>query len=382
LGQLVALGIADGPATFHVRVRVTDAHGNTATSAPMPLLLDNVAPAASIQATGGVTTSGHGVRGFTVIFTLGAADPSPADQAGTFTFQIDWDGNGTWDQTVAGPVGTTVSRSFPDFTGTQALRVCATDRDGAVGPVFSTSLTIDSAGVVAGQLLVGGTSNRDTLALQIGTGGIDVSFGSGSVGTFSPTAGVQIDGFGPNSGFGDQLTVRGTAGNDLIQVGNGSLTVNGLPLAYANVKTVKLQGGAGNDTFQLLPGGGITGSLDGQGGRDTLNYSLLGTPVQVTLTAVASTGSTGTAPGIGTTFRNVESVTGGSGSDTLVGPNTVTLFNVTGVNGGNLTSAATLLRTPVCHTSARIALPPICFGHIGMSAHAQMPGARRSDTPV
>src|SRR5262249_54592338 len=99
--------------------------------------------------------------------------------------------------------------------------------------------------------------------------------------------------------------------------------------------------GAGNDTFQVLPGGIVSGSVDGQGGSDTLDYSLFGTAVQVTLSTVAAAGSSGTAPGTGAGFSNVESVAGRSGSDPLVGPAADSLFNVTGSNSGNLTSAPT-----------------------------------------
>jgi hypothetical protein len=327
--------------SYAIGVTVTDDDADSA-SASTTATVNNLAPTASgIAATGGITVDDHGVRGFPVTFTLTASDPSPADQAADFTFNIDWDGNGSWDQTVTGPSGTTVNRTFSDFTGLVSIKVLAIDRDAAPGPVFSTSIQIDPAGVVAGTLLVGGTSSTDTIGLLFGITGITVSFGRPAVpvGTFSPSAGVQIDGF--DGGSGDQLTVTGPDSDDFIQVGSGYLTINGRVITIANTKTVKLQGGAGNDTFQFLPGGNISSSLDGQGGSDKLDYALWSTPVQVSLTTVAGTGSAGAAPGIGTTFSNTESVTGGSGTDTLVGPSVDTLFNVTDTNSGNLTSATT-----------------------------------------
>src|SRR5262249_20754836 len=53
------------------------------------------------------------VRGQPRTFTLMAGGPGLP--AGTiFTFLIDWDGDGTPDQTVIGPSGTTVTHAFPN----------------------------------------------------------------------------------------------------------------------------------------------------------------------------------------------------------------------------------------------------------------------------
>ncbi|MEQ8667930.1 MAG: choice-of-anchor U domain-containing protein [Pirellulales bacterium] len=98
--------------------------------------VNNAAPTASITGTTAI------YRGETVTFTLNASDASPVDQAGLFTFEIDWDGNGTVDQTVAGvPSGTTVMHTFPGLS-TNNIQVRATDKDASTGGYAQTPITV------------------------------------------------------------------------------------------------------------------------------------------------------------------------------------------------------------------------------------------------
>ena len=58
---------------------------------------------------GDVVVPPAGVRGQPVSFTLTAAETGmPASTP--FTFRIDWENNGSFDQTVVGPSGTVVSQ--------------------------------------------------------------------------------------------------------------------------------------------------------------------------------------------------------------------------------------------------------------------------------
>jgi Ca2+-binding RTX toxin-like protein len=82
-----------------------------------------------------------------------------------------------------------------------------------------------------------------------------------------------------------------------------------------------LKGGAAADRFVFLSGspqpgftevGSVAGRIDGGGGTNTLDDSALSIPVTVNLT-------TGTADWMAGGIANVQNVTGGSGSDVLVG---------------------------------------------------------------
>ncbi len=89
-----------------------------------------------------------------------------------------------------------------------------------------------------------------------------------------------------------------------------------------------LVGGNVDDAFAIVPGGSLTGSIDGgvaAGTFNELNYSTFTTPVTVNLT-------THTAIGIGGGIANITDVLGGSGNDTLTGD---TGNNLLSGNAGN-----------------------------------------------
>jgi Ca2+-binding RTX toxin-like protein len=75
-----------------------------------------------------------------------------------------------------------------------------------------------------------------------------------------------------------------------------------------------LIGGSNNDTFTLSAGKGVSGTIDGGAGMDTLSYAAYGSaqPVAVDLSA-------GTATNISGGIVHIENVTGGAGNDTLSG---------------------------------------------------------------
>jgi hypothetical protein len=83
-------------------------------------------------------------------------------------------------------------------------------------------------------------------------------------------------------------------------------------------------------------GGSVSGSIDGGTGGNTLEYSAQTGPVTVNLGA-------GTASGIGGTFANIGNFVGSAGSDTVIGPNDATTWDISGanaesVNGSTFTS--------------------------------------------
>ena len=83
-------------------MRVIDKDGGF-TDYLRPVRVHNLAPTAA-----GADGPDGGRIGATLTFALTGADPSPVDQA-ALRFQIDWDNNGTVDQVVVGPPGTTVT---------------------------------------------------------------------------------------------------------------------------------------------------------------------------------------------------------------------------------------------------------------------------------
>src|SRR5205807_62535 len=89
--------------TFNLTLTVSD--GVNSSSSSLTVTVENVAP------TAGATGDASGVSGQERSFTFTASDPSAADQAGAFTYQINWGDNST--QTVSGPAsGVTVTHVF------------------------------------------------------------------------------------------------------------------------------------------------------------------------------------------------------------------------------------------------------------------------------
>ncbi|WP_193789057.1 PKD domain-containing protein, partial [Zavarzinella formosa] len=100
-------------------------------------------PAVVVTLTAGLTGPTVGVPGQPLEFALTAAETNAAANA-VYKFQIDWDGNGTVDQTVTGPSGTVVSHAYV-AAKTYAVKVKAVDAAGATTPVAGgQSVTIQT----------------------------------------------------------------------------------------------------------------------------------------------------------------------------------------------------------------------------------------------
>ncbi len=160
--QLVALGISDGPTTRNVVVRVQDGYGNSVDSPSTLFTVNNVAPGLVI---GGPSTAYVAQE---ITLTLTTSDPAMADQTANFTFNIDWDDDGTYEDSVVGPSGTEVTHTFL-ATGPHDINVTATDNDGGVsGPVTHVvNVSVPEDGDVD---LDGDVDFQDFLALQVGYG--------------------------------------------------------------------------------------------------------------------------------------------------------------------------------------------------------------------
>jgi uncharacterized delta-60 repeat protein len=260
----------DDNGTYIVSLKVTDNDGGTNTTTKTISVTD-VAPTAAVSGPGALQTGQSGT------FVLGASDPSPIDQNANFTFQIDWDGNGTVDQTVVGPIGTNVAHSFAS-PGNFNVKVTAIDKDGVASASPATlavavtnpapppltigaQLVADPLNPGKTELLVtGGTGNDAVILLPGANGSVNVTVAGGTGGTFSPTGRIVVNGGSGNDiiiaiGLTRPVEVYGGDGNDILYAGSASDI---------------LVGGAGDDL--LIGGAAGTGRdmLLGGAGADTL----------------------------------------------------------------------------------------------------------------
>ena len=225
---VVSLTVTDEAATF------TDSETFT---------IANVAPTATLIAPAAT------VPGFPASFTLGATDPSTVDAAAGFTFNIDWDNNGTVDETVTGPSGTVVTHTF-DSTGSNTVSLTATDKDGGTSAPVTASLAVETAAVIddpldpgSDLLAVGGTAGNDIIKLipAGNSGRVRVMVNGVSEGTFGPV---------------DRIAVLGLDGNDSIHLAGSIRT------------SAWLDGGDGNDQLKSAKGNDV---LRGGAGNDHIN---------------------------------------------------------------------------------------------------------------
>lgn len=272
-GQLLALEIDNGPSTRNVKVRVDDGTGNVVESSAATLTINNTRP---LVAVGGV---GQLFRGEAGVFTFRARDASPADQAGQFIYRIDWDGNGTVDQTVPGPSVLILNHQYSG-TGNFTMRVSATDRDGATSPVATkaiavTEFVVRPSAVAPGKfdLAWGGTPGADGVTFyyqgQPGAAQLHV--------LVTMENGQVVNRNTPVNGVTGRIVAFGMDGNDTL---NAQTVVpnrvefyggNGNDVLIGGVQADKLAGQAGDD---ILVGGtqAVDGNdtLAGGAGRDIL----------------------------------------------------------------------------------------------------------------
>ena len=102
----------------------------------------------------------------------------------------------------------------------------------------------------------------------------------------------------------------------------------GTVVGYQFSAISNLAGGSADDRFVFADGAMMYGTIDGNAGTDTLDYSAYTTNVAVNL-------QTGTATGTGG-LRNIEILIGGSGNNTLTGANADNAWQITGANAGSV----------------------------------------------
>src|SRR5262249_11386519 len=142
-------------------------------SATLQVEVINPPPVATLQG----DTSGF--LGQALTFTLKATDATPGDEAAGFTFAIDWDGDGTPDQTVTGPSGTQLTHSFADV-GSYHVGLPALDQRGAAGVSVSLQVQVINPAPVA--TLKGDTSGVRGQALSFTLKATDATPGDQAAG--------------------------------------------------------------------------------------------------------------------------------------------------------------------------------------------------------
>lgn len=114
---------------------------------------------------------------------------------------------------------------------------------------------------------------------------------------------------------------------DTFQVTTFGVQVVGVAeLNFTNFET--LVGGGGNDVLQVTGGATFDGTFDGGAGIDAVDFGLSATTRNVILTGSGATGFSGRETTSGMAFIAVESVKGGSGTDSLTGLNLKSTWNI------------------------------------------------------
>ncbi|MGH7179282.1 MAG: hypothetical protein ACREJC_18035, partial [Tepidisphaeraceae bacterium] len=146
-----------------------------------------------------------------------------------------------------------------------------------------------------------------------------------------------------SGGLGDDILIGGAGTNALdggagtdkvIDAGDVNFTLTNSSLSglgansMVSIEQAGLTGGAGNNTFQM---NGWTGSATSDGGPGT--DTLVGANVLSTwnITGVGAGNVNGTI-----TFTGMENLTGGTAADTLIALNTANTWNITGSNAGSV----------------------------------------------
>jgi ELWxxDGT repeat protein len=251
-------------------------------------------------------------------------------------------GNGGYDTlrfTAASPVTVNLATS----TAAGGVTESFTGIERFVGTAGSDTLTLASVatpstwtvtGIAAGAL-VNDPAGPAPLAVDF-DGFENLASGSGAD-TFTVAAGGylgagQIDSgggtdtlVGPDADTTWSITGANNAGS-LTDIGTGKQRAT-----FANVES--LTGGIGKDAFVFGAGRSVTGAVSGGGGVDTLDFSTYATAVSVNLAAQSSTGIFG---GAANGFSGIETLKGGTASDTLTGPNAATSWAISGSNAGSV----------------------------------------------
>ena len=252
-----------GKHVFNVTLKTAGPQSITATDTAHSSITGTQSKISAGTLTADLTVPTNGVRGQALPFTLLATETSqPANTP--FTFKIDWDGNGTIDQTVTGPSGTVVTHLYATSSpaGGFPVKVTVTDSASNVSAQVTKNVSVGAVGIQVDPqnsantaLVIGGTTGADTIEVRpanvAGTQFTVLINGvTQSGGPFAPTG---------------HILVFGQAGKDTIRLEAGTGALAGAKVAIPAV----LDGGDGNDTIDAS-GSSANNVLVGDAGNDTL----------------------------------------------------------------------------------------------------------------
>jgi hypothetical protein len=270
----------EGPDTFTIKVRGTDEDGATGPAATGSVTITNAPPTVAIDGPTSVSP------GFEASYTFTATDPSITDQAGAFTFTVDW-GDGSDPETVSSLTSTvTLPHTYTEVSATPyTITATATDKDGGVSDEATFDVTISPVTVSDGFLIVGGTAGNDRISIQSTSRGYSVRFNNRVYPAPAFSEGIIV--FGLDGA--DTITVTGAMntpmefhggeGNDYLAGSNGADVLDGgegSDRLLGGAGADQLTGGEGADTLSggngpdELDGGDGNDSLQGDNGNDTL----------------------------------------------------------------------------------------------------------------
>jgi Ca2+-binding RTX toxin-like protein len=162
--------------------------------------------------------------------------------------------------------------------------------------------------------------NMQALTVVGGSGGVQFDFR----GTRAPKP-TRLYG-----GAGSDTLVGPDTGASWALTGSDTGKVNSF-LTFTGVEN--LVGGAGNDNIVLLPAGQVSGSIDGGGGANRLDYSVDGG--QASTVNLATGSATRVGSGAALRVANIGTLVGSSaGTDTVIGADAVNRWLITGANTG------------------------------------------------
>lgn len=265
-----------------ITVIATDsAQGNLATYRTLSIRVDNLPPTAqlTVPATRRAQTP--------LTFQLAASDPGSVDQGGTFRYDIDWNGDGTFDQTVNGPAQMQVTRTYTQ-PGNYTIRVRASDKDGATGPVAAAAAEVLPE-QLAPPVPLGTLATHNRQAPEVGATLSEYSFTPSRTGLF--TARLLYGATGAEAQV--VLTQNGT------EVGRGVAATGGLRLdapvvagqsyllrvSYFDSSGATQQ--AGLELWNLVAQSGATVTVGGTDANDTFDVTISASQFDVRLNGLA-----------------------------------------------------------------------------------------------
>jgi uncharacterized repeat protein (TIGR01451 family) len=195
------------------------------------------------------------------------------------------------------------------------LRVRSDASDAIVIGDVGGSVTINGVNPDTGAY---SAANLTAVEIAGGAGANDIDLRAVVPSLFPSLTRVQVDG----GGGGDRLSGPDLTLTWLVTADDtGSLTGPDLGslTSFDFASIANLVGAAAADTFVFADGAHLSGSIDGGGGRDTLDFGDVGADLAIALAGSDATGFLGTAGGPVGSFRGIDALIGGPGTDTLAG---------------------------------------------------------------